>query len=323
MTDLLALTMARHLGVREDRVEIHSMDESRPIGRLNSWSSLENLLAGRDLDVLVVLRPFRVGGGQELAFAIGCSEAYSVDELLASWVDPNVEVPRRRTDPVHWTPLCLAAQIPGDGCWIVESLLEARAALETEGTTALCCACRAVNVTVAALLISVRADVNRRNWRRDSPLLIAASIGSTPLVRLLLRNAADVSQEDNRGRGPIERSFEESWIDPAVSLVLAGATVRPYTDKCHLLHAASERGSHRWVTCLVRARASFQVRDELGRLPLDVALRGSGFLRRVQFRRCLRAVQRSLAGRRGGPRRRRGRGPRARRRWSWWSPRCR
>ncbi|CAE7401600.1 ANK1 [Symbiodinium sp. CCMP2592] len=164
---------------------------------------------------------------------------------------------------------------------IVESLLASGATLETEGSTALCCACSVDNVEVATSLISARADVKRRDWDMDSPLLIAASMGSRSMVRLLLRNAADASQEDAKGRGPIERCFIDSSIGPVISLLRAGATVRPYTENFHLLHQAAERGSLNWVTCLVRARASPQARDELGHLPLDVALRLSGFERRV------------------------------------------
>lgn len=286
--DYLTYMMAGHLGVHVDRVNLHVMDESRPIGNSVFWQNCENLLAGYDLDVQVILRPFRSGCGEALARAIDLGRSFDVHRLLLSWVDPNVEDPRRRLSRVHWTPLCVAARAHPENCWIVESLLEARAALETEGTTALCCACAARNGAVAELLISAGADVNRRNWQMDSPLLIAASIGDRSLVRLLLRHAADASQEDERGRGPIERCFMDSSIDPAISLVLAGVTVRPYTDDHHLLHEAAARGSYRWVTCLVRARAGVDVPDELGRLPLDVALRRSGFLRRVQFRRCFR-----------------------------------
>ncbi|CAE7839234.1 Psmd10 [Symbiodinium sp. CCMP2592] len=284
--------VAGHFGILQGRVDLHSMDESRPIGRCVVWQNSEHFLAGQDLDVLMLLRPFRSGCEDELVSAIQREDGNYVDRLLASWVDPNVDLTdygglRRR---VRWTPLCFAAQIPGANCRIAASLLAARATFETE-KTALCCACSVYNVQMAQFLVFCLADVNRRDWRMDSPLLIAASMGSRSLVQVLLRNAADVTQEDGLGRGPIERCFMDSSIEPVLSLMRARATVRPYTHNCHLLHQAAERGSHRWVACLVRARASPELRDALGHLPLDVALRRSGFRRRAQFRRCLAGLE--------------------------------
>ncbi|CAE7563439.1 ANKRD12, partial [Symbiodinium sp. CCMP2592] len=219
--DTLYSIMATRLRVVETRLNFHSMDETRPLDLLDSWQDSERLLAGHYLDVLMLMRPCRAGGEDELAWAIERGHWFEVDRLLASWVDPNVDLSHRAT-------------------------------LETEGSTALCCACSVDNVEVATSLISARADVNRRDWDMDSPLLIAASMGSRSMVRLLLRNAADASQEDAKGRGPIERCFIDSSIGPVISLLRAGATVRPYTENFHLLHQAAERGSLNWVTCLVR-----------------------------------------------------------------------
>ncbi|CAE7241749.1 ANKHD1 [Symbiodinium sp. CCMP2592] len=250
--------VAGHFGILQGRVDLHSMDESRPIGRCVVWQNSEHFLAGQDLDVLMLLRPFRSGCEDELVSAIQSEDGNYVDRLLASWVDPNVDLTDYGGLRNHRSLLRLQRLQCADGA-------------------------------ILGLLLSL-ADVNRRDWQMDSPLLIAASMGSRSLVQVLLRNAADVTQEDGLGRGPIERCFMDSSIEPVLSLMRARATVRPYTHNCHLLHQAAERGSHRWVACLVRARASPELRDTLGHLPLDVALRRSGFRRRVQCRRCLRGL---------------------------------
>ena len=137
---------------------------------------------------------------------------------------------------------------------------------------------------MASFLIRVGADVNRPTSFMETPLLVAASVNSAALVRLLLRSYADSNQQDPQQRGAIERAFEHEALGAATCLVCAKAQVQPYTNDSCLLHQAAARGSIAWVKLLTLAGANPQERDQHGRLPMDVRQSLPTFLERQQLR---------------------------------------
>ena len=289
--DDLTVTVSSHLGVPASRISIHPVDEhgQTPLNPKMTWADCSQLVATGSYELMAVVRHYRDGRVHELSAAIEMVRYYEVHSLLEDLADPNSVIYHEAVFSGQCSPLSLAAYTNFGCSCIAAALVEAQADVDGKhfGTSPLVAACETRNTQMASFLIQAGADVNRPTWWTDTPLLIAASIDSMPLVRLLLQNHANVNQQGPQQRGPIEEAFQSDAVRVATCLVRAKARVQPYTyDNC-LLHQAASRGSITWVKLLIRAGADPQGRDQHGRLPLEVRRRLPTFRQRQQLRRSL------------------------------------
>ena len=271
--DDLAVIAGLYLRVPATRISIHPVEgcEQTPLTPCMTWADCEHVLDATDYELMAVVRHYRDGGVLELSMAIKAERWDKVHSLLEDFVDPN-SVIRDDAGYGRCSPLALAAYTNFGCSCIAETLLEAHADVDGKHfeKSPLVAACESQNARMASFLIHEGADVNRPTWFTETPLLIAASVNSAPLIRLLLSNCADVNQQDPRQRGPIERAFQHEAVRAAKCLVQAKAQVHPYTNDNCLLHQAASRGSITWVRLLTEAGADPRSRDQHGHLPADV-----------------------------------------------------
>ena len=88
-----------------------------------------------------------------------------------------------------------------------------------DGFTPLLMAAQKGFVDVAQLLLEMRADVNRADWR--TPLIMASYKGHVAIVRLLLHQNADVAVKDQLGMDALAWAREENHHEVVQLLVQA------------------------------------------------------------------------------------------------------
>eukprot|EP00439_Symbiodinium_sp_Y106_P016504 s6435_g2.t1 len=285
--DDLAVIAGVRLRVPPTRISIHPVEghEQAPFNPTTTWADCGHLVDTRDHELMAVVRHYRDGGGHDLSTAIKMERYDAVHSLLEDLVDPN-SVIRHEAAFGLCSPLSIAAHTNYGCSCIAEALIEFQADVDGRHfeRSPLVAACVSQNLGMASFLIRVGADVNRPTSFMETPLLVAASVNSAALVRLLLRSYADSNQQDPQQRGAIERAFEHEALGAATCLVCAKAQVQPYTNDSCLLHQAAARGSIAWVKLLTLAGANPQERDQHGRLPMDVRQSLPTFLERQQLR---------------------------------------
>ena len=247
------------------RISIHPVEgcEQAPFTPCMTWADCEHLVAATDYELMAVIRHYRDGGVHELSAATKAEWWNRVHSLLEDLVDHNSGI-RDDAGYGRCSPLALAAYTNFGCSCIAERLLEAHADVDGKHfeKSPLVAACESQNVRMANFLIHEGADMNRPTWFSETPLLIAASVNSAPLIRLLLSSRADVNQQHPRQRGPMERAFQHEAVRAAKCLVQAKAQVHPYTNNNCLLHQAACRGSTTWIKLLIEAGADLR---QLGR----------------------------------------------------------
>jgi len=199
----------------------------------------------------------------------------SLAKLLKYGVDPNslaFEEPGERR-----TLLCLTIEeaVQIDDFSKIELLLTAKAdpnKRSETGSYPLQLACKHQKVKLARDLIQWKADVNAQDDKLVTPLHLAAHADETRLIQLLLLHKANVCAADRIGQHPI---FFAGSRDSVLALLEADA------DPLHLnkkgqcaLHLASHNGCYEAV-CLFtehdQVRHLLDLQDERGRTPLHHA----------------------------------------------------
>ena len=232
----LTIIASLHLHVPATRISSHPIEgcEQAPLN-LNpstTWADCEHLVDTTVYELMAVVRHYRDGGAHDLSLAIKLEQWNEVHNLLEDFVDPS-SVIRDDEGYGRCSPLSLAAHTNLGCSCIAEALLKAHADIESKDfeKSPLVAACESQNLQTASFLIHEGADVNRPTWFTDTPLLIAASVNSAPLLRLLLQNRASIHQQDPRQRGPIERAFQDEAVRAAKCLVQANAQELPCTNE--------------------------------------------------------------------------------------------
>ncbi|CAG5119476.1 unnamed protein product [Candidula unifasciata] len=116
---------------------------------------------------------------------------------------------------------------------------EVNTLLGTEGNSALHIAAEAGNEAICEVLIAAGANVNARNDKEDTPLIVASVSGHLPIVKLLLNHHASVNR----------RGYHESSA----------------------LHEATENGHYEICSYLITAKAGLEDEDTFGNTPLICA----------------------------------------------------
>lgn len=159
-----------------------------------------------------------------------CDAACSGDLLCINLLLENgalVNDPLARSTPLHEAAL-------RNHSAALTTLIDAGAELElSDGHfgTPLHAACFKASVASAIVLLLAGANVNATKLH-ESPLHMAASVGNASLVQVLIDFGADISQQDNRGRKPIDHARPKS--DAYTLLKYYETNPRSLEDACRL-----------------------------------------------------------------------------------------
>ena len=116
-----------------------------------------------------------------------------------------------------------------------------------------------------------KAIVSARDDSGRTPLQLAASVGSVPVVNRLIAAGADVDAADSRGRTPLHAAAWNGHLEVVTTLLKAGAAVGGTSKSYTPLHAAAWQGHADVVAALCDLGASVNTPDSDGSTPLHKA----------------------------------------------------
>lgn len=164
-----------------------------------------------------------------LDILLAAIERKSLDQLQEC-VRQQPECINGHGGPFYITPLhCAVERGWVDG---VKELLECGASVCVRNQydqTPLHYAARAKQETIMSLLLDNHTSargVNLHDMRGMSPLHESAASGCLPVVKLLLRNGANVCTHDKQGESPLHKAAKAGAFDAMVALMQAGADLR-------------------------------------------------------------------------------------------------
>ncbi|KAF7399198.1 hypothetical protein HZH68_007790 [Vespula germanica] len=183
-------------------------------------------------------------------------------------------------DPCEWdfnkkcTPLHCAAAVGNVAC--IKSLIKAKADVNAgfPGKTPLHYAVLSNAVDSAEVLLQAGAHPNNPQVYTETPLHVAASLGSVPCMKLLLSHGADVRVQLGTARStPLHLAAEEGSAECTKLLVDAGASCEAKNFKGQTaMHLAALAQSLETLEVLINAGAKANVEDIDGRTPLHAAV---------------------------------------------------
>ncbi|KAJ3403875.1 hypothetical protein CcCBS67573_g06458 [Chytriomyces confervae] len=130
------------------------------------------------------------------------------------------------------------------------------------------------HVNVAEYLIEKGADVNALDDADWTPLMIAVSVGSAPLVDFLLQNGADVNLQNENKQTPLFYAASKGWLDVCQLLISHGAkiNVRDHLNQT-ALHRACAKGNVALVRLLLEQNnIKLDIDDRDGNSALHIAI---------------------------------------------------
>ncbi len=128
---------------------------------------------------------------------------------------------------------------------------------------------------VVEFLIEVGANINERDERGTTPLMLAARIGGSETIKFLLEKGANLNVKDNFGENCLWVALNAGRIDTFTTLVNANADVELRNRDGHtLLASAIDRMHPELVECLLDAGANADAKssyDGIEMTPLERA----------------------------------------------------
>lgn len=105
--------------------------------------------------------------------------------------------------------------------------------------------------SISDLMNFLGTDINTKNRRGDTALLIATRLNNRRLVNQLINLGADFDQENQRGTTALTLAIFNGYTEIAKDLILSGA--KPLTEKdkagdsSHLVHTATYKSNLRKI----------------------------------------------------------------------------
>lgn len=127
---------------------------------------------------------------------------------------------------------------------------------------------------VKTLIWNGAADINYKNYYGNTALMIASEYGNKEVVKLLIKVEADVNEKNCSGWSPLMMvSASNGCLETARLLIEYGANVN-YKDNINrsILNVASANGYLEMMELLIEKRANLNHQDDLGFTPLISAL---------------------------------------------------
>ncbi|KAJ3528187.1 hypothetical protein NM208_g10319 [Fusarium decemcellulare] len=132
------------------------------------------------------------------------------------------------------------------------------------------------NTSALEQLIAAGADINRRDWRGETPLIVGASLGRVEVIRLLLEHKEcrrQINQGDNDGLTALHKAARDACPEMVRMLLEAGSSAKKGNINglvpLHMLACSkSDQQTTREIIRLLQDRhAHLDVRDKQGETP--------------------------------------------------------
>ena len=158
----------------------------------------------------------RYVGDTPLMFAALNGNVKTVDALLRAGADPNAKVMSPHAGEL--TPLINSMNSDSpDRVEVAKALIDAKAEINPKGNFFSSPLANAVgDLEMVKLLIASGAEVNQKNFRGATALMVAAGAGTPSVVRYLLEKGADVNARDQEGNSVLTYAEERRELsDPS------------------------------------------------------------------------------------------------------------
>jgi ankyrin repeat protein len=127
--------------------------------------------------------------------------------------------------------------------------------------------------SMAKLLLDAGAHINQQNKQGRTPLMLAATNGSSAWTHVLLERGADVSRRDEQSNTALLLAADHGYRDIAELLMQHGADVNVANQRRDTpLILASENGDARFVRLLLSHDADSNAQDNQGHTAYDRAI---------------------------------------------------
>ena len=123
------------------------------------------------------------------------------------------------------------------------------------------------NLEEVRVLVDKGVDVNLRDQKKRTPLILAAYNGHTPVVDFLVGKGADVNARDGDGQTALMYASKRSFNETAALLLDKGAEVNTQSKKrgINALMLAAVAGNEELVRMLLDHGADADLKDIFGR----------------------------------------------------------
>ena len=178
------------------------------VASLHGYSELVEQLIKRGADVNLK----RYVGDTALMLAARTGNVKTVNALLRAGANPNATVFSPHAGEI--TPLTSAINSDSPNrIEIAKLLIGAKAKINPTGNFFASPLMNAVeDLEMVQLLIASGADVNQKNFRGATALMIASGASSASVVRYLLEKGADVNARDQEGHNALEYAQERQDV---------------------------------------------------------------------------------------------------------------
>jgi ankyrin repeat protein len=259
--------LCTHDNGREDNVK-PSTPEQQSIASNIDWP------LGNTLVTLEGPIPASDPGPYRLYIAASEGDDYTVHCLLRVGASPNIQFEDGKT-ALHAAVECASSTT-------VRALLEFGASTEFQASGgwtpiffAVCDGETPGQLEIVRMLHAHGADLNARSLLKNTPLLVAAQSGCTPVLSWLLSQGADIAAQDARGNSALHKALEGWHTETALFLIEQGVDFEVENrEGDRAVHCAAQMGAVFVVAALMDMGAELAARNLNEETPLFLAVAG-------------------------------------------------